>query len=383
MDGLPALLGGEPIRPGGPPDWPPPDEAVRAALERAWRDGSWGRYTSGHVQQLEERLAAGVGVPHALTCASGTLAVELALRALRVGNGDQVVLAGYDYGGNFLCVHAVGAVPVLVDVEPGGAALDPGQVAEALGPATRAVIASHLHGGLADMAALTSACAARGVALVEDAAQVPGATVQGRPAGGWGDVSVFSFGGSKLLTAGRGGALVTRRADLLQRARLALNRGTNIVAPLSELQAIALLPQLDRLAERHARRAAAVTRLEEGLAGLPGLRLFQSAARGAPAYYKVGMWLDEAAFGLGRDRLVQAARAEGIALDEGFRALHAGRSPSRWRAAGPLLQSERTGREVLVLHHPVLLCTDEEIDQVARALRRIHAHAAALAVPRN
>src|SRR5262249_55040345 len=145
------------------------------------------------------------------TCASGTLAVELALRALRVGPGDEVVLAGYDYGGNFLSVHAVGAVPVLADVEPGGARLDARRGGEALGPATRAVIASQLHGGLADMAALAEACAARGVAVVEDAAQGPGATVQGRPAGAWGDLGVFSFGGSKLLAAGRGGALVTRR----------------------------------------------------------------------------------------------------------------------------------------------------------------------------
>src|SRR5437879_2383311 len=114
MTALPALLGGSPIRPQGPPDWPVPDEAVRAALEAAYADGSWGKYDGGHVQRLQERLAADHGVEHALTCGSGTFAVEVALRALKVGAGDEVVLAAYDYPGNFLSVHAVGAMPVLV-----------------------------------------------------------------------------------------------------------------------------------------------------------------------------------------------------------------------------------------------------------------------------
>src|SRR5918911_1997095 len=101
-DPFPALLGGAPVRPEGPPDWPPPDEAVREALLAAYRDGAWGKYHGGLVHKLEGRLAAEHGVPFALACGSGTFAVELALRALRVGPGDEVVLAAYDYGGNFL-----------------------------------------------------------------------------------------------------------------------------------------------------------------------------------------------------------------------------------------------------------------------------------------
>src|SRR5437868_15433078 len=150
-DSFPALLGGPPVRPGGPPDWPPADDAVREALLAAWRDGSWGKYHGGHVRRLEERLAVAYGVGFALTCGSGTFAVELALRALKVGPGDEVVLAAYDYPGNFLAVHAVGATPVLVDVEAENWNLSAGRLAEGLSPATRAVIASHLHGGLVPM----------------------------------------------------------------------------------------------------------------------------------------------------------------------------------------------------------------------------------------
>src|SRR5215831_17047378 len=110
------------------------------------------------------------------------------------------------------------------------------------------------------MREVMEACSARGVAVVEDAAQCPGASVQGRPAGAWGDVGVLSFGGSKLLSAGRGGALLTRHADVHQRARLFLHRG-NLVCPLSELQAAVLLPQLAKLDERNGQRAASVGRL--------------------------------------------------------------------------------------------------------------------------
>jgi dTDP-4-amino-4,6-dideoxygalactose transaminase len=378
---LPALLGGPPVRPQGPPDWPGPDDAVRQALEAAWRDGSWGQYHGGHVATLEARLAEYHGVPHALTCGSGTFAVELALRALQVGPGDEVVLAAYDYPGNFLCVHVVGATPVLVDIHPDNWNLDPARLEAACGPATRAVIASHLHGGLVPMREVREFAAARGIRVIEDAAQCPGALVQGHRAGTWGDAGVLSFGGSKLLTAGRGGALLTPHADVAQRARLALHRG-NSVCPLSELQATVLLPQLDRLDERNAYRLQQVRHLLEGLRAVPGLRPFVNACvDSSPGYYKVGFQYEAEVFGLPRERFVAALRAEGIAFDEGFRALHAGRSPSRLRRGSDLSEADRAGRGMVILHHPVLLETTGDVEEVARAVGKVRAHREALALP--
>src|SRR5262249_20733973 len=153
-------------------------------------------------------------------------------------------------------------------------------------------------------------------------------------AGTWGDAGVLSFGGSKLLTAGRGGALLTARADVHQRARLALLRG-NLVCPLSELQAAVLLPQLAKLDARNARRAHNVHRLLAALHADCGLRPFVNAdGVGEPGHYKLGFRYDADRFGLTRERFVAALRAEGVAFDEGFRALHAGRSPKRYRKAG-------------------------------------------------
>src|SRR5437763_2210638 len=142
------------------PPWPPDDPLILDALRAAFADGSWGRYDGGHVERLERRLAELHHVPHALTCASGTLAVEVALRAIGVGPGDEVILGAYDYESNFLSVHAIGATPVLVDVHAGNACLDSACVAPAVGPATKAIIATHLHGGLVPMRELMAVAAA-------------------------------------------------------------------------------------------------------------------------------------------------------------------------------------------------------------------------------
>jgi dTDP-4-amino-4,6-dideoxygalactose transaminase len=344
---------------------------VLRALQECWRDGSWGKYHGGRVERLEAELAAYHGVEFALACGSGTYAVETALRALGVGPGDEVLLAAYDYPGNFLSVHAVGAHPVLVDIDPGNWNLLPEALADAAGPASRAVIASHLHGGLVPMRALTEAARTLGLGVVEDAAQCPGASVEGRKAGTWGDAGVLSFGGSKLLSAGRGGALLTGRADVRQRARVWLHRG-NHVCPLSELQAAVLLPQLARLDERNARRAESVRRLLAALGPVAGLRPLANRAAGEPGYYKLGFQYNPAEFGLSRDDFVKALRAEGVAFDEGFRALHAGRSPKRFRRAGDLAEAGRAGEGAVVLHHPVLLGTPAEVDEVAAAVGKVH-----------
>ena len=371
FDPLPALVGGTPVRPQGPPPWPPPDDDILDALQVAYRDGSWGKYHGGHVERFEQVLAAYHGVEHVLTCGSGTFAVELALRALQIGPGHEVALAAYDYPGNFLAVHAVGALPLLIDVDADNWNLRPDYLSAALSPATRAVIVSHLHGGLVPMRALTELTCARGVAVIEDAAQAPGALVEGRRAGTWGDVGILSFGGSKLLTAGRGGALLTRRADVHQRARVALHRG-NHVCPLSELQAAVLLPQLAKLDARNARRTANVRRLLDILDPAAGLRPFVNQAdAGEPAYYKLGFQFDAGRFGLPRERFVAALRAEGIAFDEGFRALHVGRSPRRFRKAGALTEAERAHAAAVVLHHPVLLGEPNEVEEVAAAVHKI------------
>jgi dTDP-4-amino-4,6-dideoxygalactose transaminase len=375
-DDRPAILGGAPIRPQGPPGWPIPDADVENALRAAYENGTWGRYHGPALERLETRLAEAHDVSYAQTCSSGTLAVELGLRALGVRSGDEVILSAYDYPGNFLSVHAIGALPVLVDVSANDWNVDPERIRVAIGPKTRAVVASHLHGGIVRMAEVMAVCRERGVAVLEDAAQIPGAIVQGRQAGTWGDVGVLSFGGSKLLTAGRGGALLTNRANVAQRLRVLLRRGANLPTPMAELQAVVLLPQLDKLADRNRRRAESVAGLRQDLAGIADIALFGATpADSTPGYYKVGMRFDAERFGMSRDRFTAAMRAEGIALDAGFAALHMGRSSARYRASGALTEAERAHRECVILHHPILLGSQKDLSEIAAALRKLQRHA--------
>lgn len=393
----PAIVGGAPVRPEGPPEWPLDDPAVHAALERCAAEGTWGRYHGPYCDRLVEALKDMHGCEHARLCSSGTAAVELALRGLKVGPGDEVVMAAYDFKGNFANVVALGATPVLVDIRPDNWQFDADQLQDALTEKTRAILVSHLHGGIVDMPWVHEIARRSNVWVIEDACQMPGATVDGEVAGRWGDVSVLSFGGSKLLTAGRGGALLTHDPELLQRVRIYSHRG-NEAYPLSEMQAAILLPQVDSLFVRNRKRAANVAVLCELLGEDCGLSVFRNRSPAShpdagsvrvtsvdsqPGYYKLGFQYDPAAFdGLSRDDFAAAMRAEGIALDPGFRALHLIHGKRRFRTVGKLPVATDADARVLTLHHPVLLEDAAAMRQIADAVAKIRSFAGELSSAR-
>ena len=342
-----------------------------AALEKMSRDGSWGRYHGEHCEQLRAAIAKMHDAEHVALVASGTIAVELALRGLGIGTGDEVILAAYDFPGNFRAIECVGATPVLVDICQHTWCLDAEQLETAISSSTKAVIVSHLHGGLANMRSIESIARKHGISIVEDACQSPGAVVDGRTAGTWGDVSVWSFGGSKLLSAGRGGAVMTRDDRVMQRIKVFAHRGNDAFA-LSEMQAAVLIPQLKQLAQCNAQRLQNVLRLTEALDGLEALRgLRQNNYENQPAYYKVP-WCFEPAVSdpTSREDAIAAFAAEGIAIDAGFRGF-AGRSERRCRKHGELKHARAAAQATLILHHPILLENTETIEKLARTMRRV------------
>jgi dTDP-4-amino-4,6-dideoxygalactose transaminase len=358
------------------PAWPPEIEPVREALELAYRNGDWGRYEGPFSKQLDQELADLFGVRYVATCSSGTLAVELALCAVGIRPGDEVVLAAYDYPGNFLSVHAIGARPVLVDVHGADWNMDAGRVEAAIGPATRAILVSHLHGSVVRMPEVVELAERRGLAVVEDIAQVPGGRVAGRLAGQWGQAAAASFGGSKLLSAGRGGAVLTSDRLVYQRLRLASQRYNQLYC-LSELQAAVLLPQLELLGDWNERRRRNADRLSELLGELPGLEPIRcTCPESAPCYYKLGIKFDGSAWaGMSRAEFITAAVAEGVELGAGFPAAHLGRSTARYRAPEPLPNASDAHERLLLLHHPVLLGDAADIEAVAAAFAKIHRYA--------
>jgi perosamine synthetase len=369
-------LNAMPAFPNGPPSWPLPDEDVRAAILAAYASGAWGKYDGPSGAALQERLCETFHVDHAVLCSSGTIAVELALRGLKVNAGDEVILPGYDFPGNFRAIEAIGARPVLVDVLPNSWTIDPAQMKAAVSAQTKAVIVSHLHGDLADLQTIMPLANELGLKVLEDACQVPGAMIGDQPAGSFGDASVLSFGGSKLLTAGRGGAVLTSQADVAQRIRVFSFRG-NEAFPLSELQAAVLIPQLARLESRTTIRAESIQRLRKLLQELDALVPAPGQNTNRSAYYKFAWrYLPAAAeretdcSHPTRDTIIRALQAEGIAIDAGFRGFNR-RSANRCRIVGDLPNCESAATSTLLLHHPVLLQGAEQIDLLAAAIKRI------------
>ncbi|MEZ6128415.1 MAG: aminotransferase class V-fold PLP-dependent enzyme [Planctomycetaceae bacterium] len=356
-----------------PPDWPVSDDAIRSVFAAMLRDGSWGRYHGPHCEHLRNALAEYHSVDHVILCSSGTSAVELALRAARVQPGDEVIMAAYDYKANFANVLILGAVPVLVDTLPGLPVLDPAQIPAAITERTRAVIASHLHGSFGCLNEIRKFADASGIVVIEDACQAVGGILDGRPAGSLGDLGILSFGGSKLLTAGRGGAVLTNDATLAQRIRLYTQRG-NDAYPLSEMQAAILQPQLQQLPERTDIRLSNVRRLLNGLSGCAGLQpalttnAFEITDQ-TPAFYKLAFQFCGLLDGNStRESLAARLRSRGVAMDAAFFALHRIHSRSRFRAIGNLSNADELHDRLMVLHHPVLLGGAEEMERLTTVI---------------
>lgn len=289
---------------------------IDAAIARVL-DGPY--YVLGpEVEAFEQEFAAWVGVGHGVGVNSGTDALHLALRALGVGAGDEVVTVSHTAVATVAAIEMSGATPVLVDVEPRWRTIDPAAVARALGPRTRAVVAVHLYGQPADLAVLGALCRGRGIALVEDCAQAHGARWEEARVGSFGALAAFSFYPTKNLGAlGDAGMIVTADADLAARCRLLRQYGWSepqkSVVPgwnsrLDPLQAAVLRVKLAHLEAGNERRRQLAARYAAGLKGLP-LALPAERAGSRHAWH---LYVVEAADRAARDALMAHLGALGI-----------------------------------------------------------------------
>ena len=370
------------------PSWPIIDDATREAFARMMEDGSWGRYHGPHCDAMVAALCEYHRVEYAILCSSGTCAIELALRAIPVSAGDEVILAAYDFKANFINVLTTGCVPVLIDTIAEFPIPDISQIDAAITDRTRVIIVSHLHCNLAPVREVCRIAAERGIAVIEDACQAPGAMIEGRRAGTYGDVGVLSFGGSKLLTSGRGGAVITSNAQMAQRIRLYTQRG-NESYPLSEMQAAVLLPQLLQLdvhnEQRHRRllqlltamgillhvdAAARLVSSDLPIRSAMNLRDSTEAGGNQSAYYKAAFLLDERFSEIERVQFCDSVRLAGVPIDPGFRGLHKIHSKQRFRAVGDLAHATELHQRLITLHHTALLSSDETIQKIGEILRK-------------
>jgi len=300
-----------------------------------------------------EAMKAYHDVDHAYLCSSGTSAIELALRSTLVGAGDEVILSAYDYKANFANVVLLQATPILVDVVTDSLSLNLSQIEAAMTDRTKVIIVSHLHGWLVDVQAVCEMAKRHGIMVIEDACQNPGATVNGRMAGTVGDVGTLSFGGSKLLAAGRGGCVLTSNATLAQRIRLYDHRG-NEAYPLSDMQAAVLKPQLAKLNELNQQRAQAVHFLCNNWPVDSVIQPVLPSDFQHSAFYKVPFRITRSS--VDREQLLSHLQRLGIPMSKAFPALHRIHSKRRFRLVADVLpEADQLHDGLMTLHHPILL----------------------------
>ena len=263
-------------------------EALDQAVLQVLRSG---QYIGGAtITEFEHAFATSCGVPFAIGCNSGTDALILALRALGIGPGDEVITASFSFFATAEAISAVGATPVFVDVEESSYLIDLDQVAAAITPATKALIPVHLFGRPVDMERVCAIADRHGLKVVEDCAQASGASWAGQPVGSWGDAGCFSFFPTKNLGgAGDGGAITCRDADLAQSIReLAvhgmprryLHTALGYNSRLDAIQAAVLTVKLPYLGRWVDRRRAISSLYRQQLTGLGGVHLPEAGPTG-------------------------------------------------------------------------------------------------------
>ncbi|HEX5799236.1 MAG TPA: DegT/DnrJ/EryC1/StrS family aminotransferase [Gaiellaceae bacterium] len=351
--------------------------AVADALRSGWLT------TGPRAALLEERMAAYLEARHVLAVASGTAAMHLALVALGIGAGDEVITTPITWPATANVIVHTGATPVFVDVREGDLNIDPELVAAAVTGRTKAILPVHLAGQPCDLDPLW----ALGLPVVEDAAHAAESAYRGRKLGGLSDATCFSLYATKNIAAGEGGLVATNRDDLAEAIRglRLMRRGDgsryDLAVPgykanLSDVLAAIALVQLDKLPEHTARRARQFELYDEGVAGIDGLQPLARDPRDTHARHLYVVRVDAERYGLTRDELQRALGEERISTSIHFLPVHRltwyrERFPEQPR----LPVAERAGDEILSL--PLSPAHSEaDVLDVVEALRRIHAHAA-------
>jgi len=330
-----------------------------------------GRYIDGpELESFEREFAEFCGVGGAVGTGNGLDALRLALEALSIGQGDEVIVPAHTAVATWLAVSAVGAQPVPVEPDPSSLLIDADRVEAAIGARTAAVVVVHLHGLVVDIEPIARLAHRHRLALVEDASQAHGARYQGRPVGGLADVAAFSLYPTKNLGAlGNGGIVTSNDARVLEEVRIlarygaktpgiAERLGTN--SRLDEMQAALLRVKLAALPRWNDHRRALADHYREALADLPGLELPTPVPRTDPVWHHFVVRLEE------RARIQQELLSAGIGT-----LVHYPVPPHRMPAyagldLGPLPVAERVAREVLSLPIGPHLNADE-CERICRA----------------
>lgn len=380
----------------GFPGWPhfAPDE-IEAAV-RVLQSGKVNYWTGDEGRQFEQEFAVFAGCRHAVALGNGTVALELALRTLDIGPGDDVITPSRTFIASASCAVAVGARPVICDVDPESQNLTAETVRKALTPASKAIVAVHLAGWPCEMDPIMELAKERGLKVIEDCAQSPGATYKGRAVGSLGDVAAFSFCQDKIMTtAGEGGMLTLNSAGAAERAWAYKDHGKSYDAVyrrehtpgfrwlhesfgtnwrITEVQSAIGRVQLRKFAQWVQVRRQYAAIFTEAFSSIPGLRVTIPPVHIGHVYYKYYAFVCPETLkpGWSRDRIVAEITARGIPcfsgscseiyLEKAF--------PQEWRPQERLPVARELGETSLMfLLHPTLLA--EHIHATCDVVREV------------
>ena len=330
-----AISGGTPIRAEPYPAWPQHDQREADLLHDVLESGRWWATQGTRVREFENQWGERHGTEPAVGVTNGSHAIEIALMALGIGAGDEVIVPAWTFVATAAAVLMVNAIPVLVDVDLRTGCLDPDAAAAAISDKTAAVIAVHIAGHPADMERLKQLCQRHGLALIEDCAHAHGSRWNGSATGTLGDVGTYSFQASKLMTSGEGGAIVSTSTEVLAAARSFSDCGrrpnewfySHYVLGgnyrMTEWQGAVLVAQLERFDEQADRRHDNATWLNSELATIPGVRpQWRDPRCDRQGNYCYVVEIDPVEFGADRESVRLALMAEGIPLTMAYPPVH-------------------------------------------------------------
>jgi dTDP-4-amino-4,6-dideoxygalactose transaminase len=355
-----------------------PEELIRkelAAVERVLRSGWF--ILGSEVKDFESNWAARCGAKHAIGVGNGMDAIEIGLRSLGIGNGDEVITTPMTAFATVLAIIRAGATPVLADIDPETALLEPASTERCISPRTKAVLLVHLYGQVRSMETWTSLCEQAGIHLLEDCAQSHAAAWQGKVAGTYGSWGAYSFYPTKNLGAvGDGGAIVTNSEEIADKARILRNYGQSqryhhpelgLNSRLDELQAAILSARLEWLNNYTQRRKEIADSYSSGISNPRIQRMAHPLGKDSHVYHLYVIRCDE------RDRLAAHLQERGVSSLIHYPIPVHHQRPCRNVRLDPngLMHAEQHGTQCLSIPcHPQM--NDNDVSTVIEAINEFH-----------
>ena len=331
-----AISGGSKVRTTPFPAWPYYDETERQAVNRVLDSRNWWANQGTEVKEFEKEWSKYTNAKASFAVTNGTHTLEVIFLALGIGDGDEVIVADWSFLATISTILTVNAIPKIVDVDRLTGTIDIKQAESAITRKTKAIVCVHVAGSMSDMDGLLALGKKHGIAIIEDSAHAHGSRWNGQHAGTIGDAGSFSFQSSKLMTAGEGGVITTKREDLIPMFKSYINcgRGEGIWYyrhlrlggnyRLSEWQGAVLRAQLARFETQQKNRAANANYLNEEIAKIPGFKP-QGRYKGCTDqgnYCYVVEVESQKLSGASRDQIRHALLAEGMSLTTAYPPLH-------------------------------------------------------------